>query len=163
MSDDQKQDLVFKHVFEAPLETVWRLWSEPEMFKLWWGPDKFDCPMAKINFKEGETSVVSMISKELGFPEQFSAMRYTKIVPYERIEYIHNMADSNGNKVDPKALGLPADFPQDQLQIVTLKDLGNNKTEMTITEKGWVPGQMMKMSKLGMEQCLVKMDKALES
>lgn len=160
MSDDQKQDLVFKHVFAAPIKDVWNLWSDAEMFKKWWGPDFFECPMAKMDFREGGTSVVSMISKKLNFPEQFSSMHYTKIVPNERIEYIHNMADKDGNKLDPKVLGMPADFPQDQLHIVTFKDLGG-KTEVTITEQGWAPGQMMQMSKMGMEQCLAKMDKAL--
>jgi hypothetical protein len=32
--------------------------------------------------------------------------------------------------------------------------VGNDKTEMTVIEYGWSVGQMMEMSKMGMEQCL---------
>ena len=82
---------------------------------------------------------------------------YTKIVPLERIEYIHNLADKDGQKVDPVQMGLPANFPQDQRHVVTFKALGANKTELTVTEYGWTAGHMMEMSQMGMEQCLDKM------
>jgi hypothetical protein len=52
---------------------------------------------------------------------------------------------------------MPSDFPQDQLQTVTFKDAGDNKTEMTVTEYNWTLGRMMEMSKMGLEQCLDKM------
>ncbi|MGQ0798135.1 MAG: SRPBCC domain-containing protein, partial [Methanobacteriota archaeon] len=35
--------------------------------------------------------------------------------------------------------------------------LGDGNTEVTVTEYGWTVGQMMEMSKLGLEQCLDKM------
>ena len=87
----------------------------------------------------------------------YSTWEYKKIVPMERIEYIHNLADKDGNKADPVKLGMPADFPQDLRNLVTFKDLGNGKTELTVTEYDWTVGQMMEMSKMGMEQCLDKM------
>ena len=40
---------------------------------------------------------------------------------------------------------------------VTFKDLGNGKTEVAVTEYDWTDGQMMEMSKMGMEQWLDKM------
>jgi hypothetical protein len=74
-----------------------------------------------------------------------------------RIEYIHNLADKDGNKVDPVKMGMPPDFPQDQHHSVTFKAMGDNKTEMTVTEYDWTVGHMMEMSKMGLEQCLDKM------
>lgn len=47
---------------------------------------------------------------------------------------------------------MPADFPQDLRNLVTFKDLGDGKTELTVTECDWTVGQMMEMSKLGLEQ-----------
>ena len=56
---------------------------------------------------------------------------------------------------------MPADFPQDIRNLVTFKDLGKGKTELTVTEYDWTVGHMMELSKMGMEQCLDKMAAAL--
>jgi uncharacterized protein YndB with AHSA1/START domain len=52
---------------------------------------------------------------------------------------------------------MPPDFPQDQTHTVGFKDLGDGRTELTMTEHGWTEGQMMELSRMGMEQCLDKM------
>ena len=148
-------DLVFTRVFDTPIEQVWKAWVEPEMVKKWWGPDGFTCPVAKIDFREGGTSLVGMHSPEYG--DHYSTWQYEKIVPMKRIEYIHNLADKEGKKIDPASIGMPSDFPQDLRNSVTVKELGNGKTEVTVTEYDWPVGQMMEMSKMGMEQCLDKM------
>jgi len=79
--------------------------------------------------------------------------------PYDRCheEYIHNLADKDGSRVDPTLIGMPADFPQDLRNLVTFEDLGDGKTELTVTEYDWPVGQMMEMSRVGLEQCLNKM------
>lgn len=155
----KKHDLVIRRVLNAPVERVWRAWSEPNLMKQWWGPEGFTAPRAELDFREGGTSLVSMSAPEFG--EQFSTFAYQKIVPLERIEYIHNLADKEGSPVDPVALGMPPDFPQNQRHVVTFKPLREGKTELTITEYGWTVGQMMEMSEMGMNQCLDKMERAL--
>jgi uncharacterized protein YndB with AHSA1/START domain len=150
-----KRNLVITHTFEAPVERVWKAWIEPDLIMQWWGPDGFTSPVAKIDFREGRTSLVCMSSPEFG--DNYSTWLYRKIVPMQRIEYIHNLADKDGNKIDPTSIGMPADFPQDQLNVIAFKDLGHGKTELTVTEYDWPVGQMMEMSKIGMEQCLNKM------
>jgi uncharacterized protein YndB with AHSA1/START domain len=157
-----KKDLIFKRVFDAPVEQVWNAWTKPDLVKRWWGPDHFECPTAKIDFRVGGTSLVSMVSPELGFPEQYSTWYYTKIVPLKMIEYIHNLADKDGKPIDPVSVGMPVNFPQEMLHMVTFEDLGDNRTQLTVIEKDWPLGQMMEMSKMGMEQCLDKMTDALQ-
>lgn len=151
----EKRDLVITHVFDAPVERVWQAWSDPDDIKQWWGPDGFSAPIARIDFREGGTSFLCMSAPDYG--DNYSTWDYTEIVPNERISYIHNLVDKDGHKVDPVAMGMPPDFPQDQLQTITFKDLGGGKTELTVTEHGWTVGQMMEMSRMGMEQCLNKM------
>jgi uncharacterized protein YndB with AHSA1/START domain len=159
MTDNvQKRDLVITRVFDAPVELVWKAWTDPEYVMQWWGPNYFTSPSAKIDFREGGTSLVCMRApKEFGGQDMYSTWTYTRIVPMERIEYIHNLADKDGKQVDPVQMGLPADFPQDQRHVVTFKAVDGNKTELTITEYGWTVGHMMEMSQTGMEQCLDKM------
>ncbi|MBZ0292594.1 MAG: SRPBCC domain-containing protein [Anaerolineae bacterium] len=154
----EKTDLVITRVFDAPIERVWNAWVNPDDVMRWWGPTHFTCPSAKIDFREGGTSLVCMRAPaDFGGQDMYSTWNYVKIVPLERIEYIHNLADESGNKLDPAVLGMPPDFPQDQLQTFTFKSLGPNKTELTVREHGWTVGQMMEMSRMGMEQCLDKM------
>jgi uncharacterized protein YndB with AHSA1/START domain len=154
-NNSKKHDLVVTRIFNAPLSLVWKAWSDPLYVMQWWGPEGFTSPLAQMDFREGATSLVCMRSPAYG--DHYSTWQYEKIVPMQRIEYIHNLADKDGKKVDPFKMGMPPDFPQDQRHMVTFKDLGNGKTEMTVTEYDWPVGQMMEMSKLGLNQCLDKM------
>jgi uncharacterized protein YndB with AHSA1/START domain len=151
----EEQEIVITRVFDAPIELVWKAWVDPEMVKQWWGPDGFTAPVAHIDFRVSGTSLVCVRSPE--YRDHYSTWQYRNIVPMQRIEYVHNLADKDGNKIDPVSVGMPADFPQDMLNLVTFKDLGSGKTEITVTEYGWTAGQMMEMSKMGLEQCLDKM------
>lgn len=154
----EKRDLVITYVFDAPVEQVWQAWNDPDLIMRWWGPDHFSCPFARIDFREGGTSLVAMRApKEFGGQDTYNTWAYQKIVPMQRIDFITSFADKDGQKTDPTALGLPPDMPQDVRNRVVFKDLGNGKTELTVTEYDWPVGQMMEMSRMGMEQCLNKM------
>jgi uncharacterized protein YndB with AHSA1/START domain len=76
-------NIVVTRIFDAPVEMVWKLWTDPELVKRWWGPDRFTCPRADINFKVGAFSLVCMSSPELGFGDSYSIWNYTKIIPFE--------------------------------------------------------------------------------
>lgn len=157
IAEPRKHDLVLTRVFNAPVDRVWKAWSEPEYVTRWWGPEGFTSPLARMDVREGGTSLVCMSAPQLGFPDQYSTWRYLEIVPMQRIEYIHNLADKDGNKADPVKMGLPADFPQDQRHTVTFKARGDNRTEITVTEHDWPAGRMMELARTGLDQCLDKM------
>jgi hypothetical protein len=48
-------------------------------------------------------------------------------------------------------------MPEEVRNRVTFRAVGNDMTEITVTEYDWPVGHMMEMSKMGMEQCLDKM------
>ena len=71
-------------------------------------------PRVIMDFREGGTSLVcTRTPKEIGGQDLYSTWTYREIVPMKRIEYLHNLADKDGNKIDPASIGIPADFPQD--------------------------------------------------
>jgi uncharacterized protein YndB with AHSA1/START domain len=150
-----KRDIVVTRVFDAPVEQVWKAWSDPEYVMQWWGPEGFTSPLAKTDFREGGTSLVCMRSPE--GQDLYNIWTYRKIVPMQRIEFILNFSDKDGKKVDPGKVGLPPDLPQEVRNVVTFKAKGDNETEMTVTEYDWTVGQMRDLSKAGLEQCLDKM------
>ena len=154
------RDLVVTRVFAAPVDLVWKAWTDPEYVMRWWGPDHFTSPSAKMDFREGGTSLVCMRAPEdFGGQDMFSTWVYQKIVPMERIEFIQNLADKDGNQIDPANLGLPPEFPRDMRTVVTFKDLGNGKTEMTVTEYNMPAAdtEMGRNAELGLNQSLDKM------
>ncbi len=154
------RDLIVTRVFDAPIELVWKAWTDPEHVMKWWGPDYFTSPSAVIDFREGGTSLICMRApKEFGGQDMYSTWVYKRIVPMERIEFIQNLADKDGNLADPVKMGLPPEFPRDTRTVVTFKDLGNGKTEMTVTEYGLPTAdtEMGRNAELGLNQSLDKM------
>lgn len=152
-----KKEIIITRVFNAPTELVWKVFTDAELVMRWWGPDKFTSPSAKIDFHEGKSSVVCMRApKEFGGQDMYNVWTYKKIIPLERIEYVQNLSDENGNSVDPIKVGMPADFPKDTETIVTFKKLGADKTELTFIEIADF-GQMFHPAKIGLEECLEKM------
>src|SRR5215471_4813473 len=153
-----KRDLVVTRVFNAPLALVWQAWSDPEYVRQWWGPAGFTCPVAKMDFREGGTSLVCMRApKEFGGQDLFNTWTYEQIVPMQRFVYILRFADQDGNLLDPVQQGLPPDMPREVRNEVRFKQLGKEQTQVTVTEYDWTVGPLMEQSKLGLNQCLDKM------
>lgn len=144
--------------FNAPVEIVWKVWTEPELVKRWWGPKHFTSPVAKIDFREGGKSIVSMQApKEMGGREFYSIWVYVKIIRLQTIEFVQSLCDEDGNKTDPVKLGMPPDFPIDIRTVVTFKKVANAKTEMTVTEYADF-GTISNFAQIGLQQSVEKMD-----
>ncbi|HVJ83899.1 MAG TPA: SRPBCC domain-containing protein [Planctomycetia bacterium] len=165
MTDDKaekkgakKFDLTATRVFDATPERVWKAWTDEAELKKWWGPTGFSCPVAKVNFKVGEATLICMRApKEFGGQDMYNTWTYTRIVPNERIEFTFGWADKDGKKIEPTALGLPPEMPREVKQVITLKPTKDGKTEMTMVEYGYPTEELLALSKAGLDQCLDKM------
>lgn len=143
--------------FNAPVEMVWQVWTDPELVKRWWGPKHFTSPFAKIDFREGGKSIVSMKApNEMGGQEFYSIWEYVSIIPLKTIEFIQNLSDKDGTKTDPVKFGMPPDFPMDIRTVVTFREVAGGKTEMTVIEYAEF-GTMSEFAQMGLEQSLDKM------
>jgi uncharacterized protein YndB with AHSA1/START domain len=154
----EKRDLVITRIFDAPIERVWRAWTDPEHVMRWWGPTGFTSPLCRIDFREGGKYLFCMRApKEFqGGQDFYTAGVYKKIVPLKLIEYSQGLADKDGNRIDPATMGMPPDFPREIRSALAFKRVGD-KTELTVTEYDWTVGQMLDMSEAGMNQCLDKL------
>lgn len=150
------------HLFDAPIDAVWRAWSDAGQVMRWWGPTRFTSPICKMDFREGGTTLVCMRAPaEYGGQDMYNTWSYTKIVPKERIEFVNCFSDAEGNVLDPAQLGLPPGIPMSVPHVITLRDAGNGKTELTVTEYGYANEEITQISKAGMDQCLEKMAASL--
>ena len=152
--------LVVSRVFSAPIDLAWRTWIDPELVMQWWGPDFFTCPFAKMDVREGGKSIVCMRApKEYGGQDMFSAWSYRKVVPMKSLEFIQFMVDKDGNRLDPKKLGLPADFPGETRTIVTFEALNSEQTRMVVSQFDMPTSEseLGRNAELGLNQSVDKM------
>ncbi len=163
MSTEAKtHNVVVTRVFDAPVEQIWKAWSDSEQLKRWWGPTGFTAPVANMNFREGGTSLVCMRApQEYGGQDIYNTWTYRKIVPMQQIEFIQNFADKEGKPIAPTTLGLPPEIPYEVRHVLAFEALADNKTKFTVTEYGYPSEQIVEMSKMGMEQSLDKLAASL--
>ncbi len=122
--------------FEAPVELIWQMWTDPEHFAAWYGPNGATIPVAKMDVRVGGTRLVAM---ELQTPDGPMRMwftgEYREVVENERLVYTESMSDENGNVVSPSDIGMPAGHPTTTEVRVELEDAGG-RTKMVMTHAG---------------------------
>jgi len=52
--------VVIERTFDAPADLIWQMWTEPEHFKAWYGPDGATIPVAKMDVRAGGSRLVCM-------------------------------------------------------------------------------------------------------
>ncbi len=160
----QKEDLVVTRIIDAPVELVWKAWTEPERVMRWWGPKYYTSPSCKIDLREGGKFLFCMRApKEQGGQDMYNTGVYLKIVPMERLEFTMSLSDKDGNKIDPAQVGMPPDFPKELRTVIVFKPIRSDMTELTITEYDWPVGTMFVYSLAGMQQSIDKLAESLKS
>jgi uncharacterized protein YndB with AHSA1/START domain len=126
--------VVIERIFDAPVDLIWQMWTDPEHFKNWYGPKGFTVPVADMDMRVGGKRLICMASPD-GSMKMWTTGEYTEIVPNERLVYTESQADENGNVVSPSAMGMPAGYPETTKVSVLLEDLGG-RTKMVMTHAG---------------------------
>jgi uncharacterized protein YndB with AHSA1/START domain len=129
-----KDAVVIERVFEAPIDLIWGMWTNPEHFKAWYGPTGFSVPVAEMELQVGEKRLVCMASPD-GTMRMWTVGEFTEIIPTTRLVYTESPADENGNPVSPAAMGMPEGYPATTTVSVVLEDLGG-RTKMVMTHAG---------------------------
>jgi uncharacterized protein YndB with AHSA1/START domain len=154
----QTFDVVITRVLDAPIEEVWKAWSDPSYVRRWWGPTGFTSPSAEMDIRVGGASLVCMRApEEYGGQDMYNTWTYTRIDPHERIEFVSNFADKEGRHLDRAAIEMPQGVPHDVPHVIIFEAAGDKGTKMSVTEYGYTTEQARDLSKAGMEQCLEKM------
>ena len=134
------QDAVtIERSFGAPVDLIWQMWTEPEHFAVWYGPDGATIPIAKMDVRVGGTRLVCMeVQTPDGPMRMWFTGEYREVVENERLVYTESMCDENGHVLSPGELGMPAGHPMTTEVGVELQDVGG-RTKMVMTHAG-VPG-----------------------
>jgi uncharacterized protein YndB with AHSA1/START domain len=152
-------DMVLTRVFEAPVEAVGTAWTDSEQLMRWWGPTGFTCPVARMDVRQGGTSLVAMRSPD--GQDHYNTWTYGSVEPTRRLEFVQRFADQDGNQLEPADLGLPPDVPDEVPHVLTFSAQDDGSTELTVRESGYPSEQIVEVSRTGMAQCLDKLAASL--
>lgn len=106
-----KKDLEDKSIrvsreFSAPVEMVWRAYTEKEYLDNWWGPSPWRAETKSMDFREGGHWLYAMVSPEN--ERHWAKMNYLKIRKHQTIEKQDFFCDEAGkvNDMFPPSNGL---------------------------------------------------------
>lgn len=136
MTDNAQNSVVIERTLEASVELVWKLWTEPEHFAAWYGPQGASIPTAEMDVRVGGTRLLCMAMETPNGPMlMWFTGKYTEVVENQRLVYNDAMADADGNVMSPADAGMPEGHPEFTEVIVELEDLGG-RTKMVMTHVG---------------------------
>lgn len=131
--------VVIERIFDAPVELIWQMWTDPVHFKAWYGPDGAAIQVAKMDVRVGGSRLVCMEVQTTNGPMQmWFTGEYREVVEKERLVYTESVCDENGNLSSPSDMGMPAGHPAITEVRVELEDV-DGRTRMVMTHVG-VPG-----------------------
>lgn len=123
-------EFVIRRQFEAPLDRVWRAWTEAERMSKWWGPKDFDIVSLKLDLRPGGACHYLLRSPE--GQDVWGKLTYLEIVPQQRLVFIVAFSDETGGIARHP---LNEGWPLQILSTVTFSESGG-KTTVSVH---WVP------------------------
>jgi uncharacterized protein YndB with AHSA1/START domain len=111
MAEETEREIAITRVYDAPRELVWKAWTEPERIATWWGRRGWSTPVESVTLdvRPGGIFRLNSISDEDGREMPLDAV-YREVVEPERLVF-----------------GAPGRVNA----VVTITDLGDDRTEMT--------------------------------
>jgi uncharacterized protein YndB with AHSA1/START domain len=148
-----ERELVITRIFDAPRNSVWQAWTEPERVKKWWGPRVFTAPVVKIDFRVGGEYLYCMRSPD--GRDYWSKGTYREIVVPERIVLTDSFADEKGNTIPASYYGLSPDFALESPVTLIFEEY-DGKTKFTLHYLG-IPDGDFDNARIGWDESFDKL------
>lgn len=126
-----KEKFVINRTFDAPIDLIFKMWTDPEHFSKWLAPKGFDMEFIKAEIKPGGSSLFCM--KAANDFKMYGRADYLEIEKPYCIVYRQQFCDEN-----EKILRHPMSqtWPETMLTIVTLTEEEPGRIRVTIN---WEP------------------------
>ena len=137
MTEETRSDaVVIDRELDAPVELVWRMWTEAEHFAAWYGPTGASVSVSRMEAVVGGSRLVCMSMQTPDGPmEMWLAGEFLEIVEHERLVYTESMADAEGNVKSAADMGMPDGHPMITEVTVELTADGDG-TRLRLTHAG---------------------------
>jgi uncharacterized protein YndB with AHSA1/START domain len=135
MSDNTKWVRISRE-FDAGIEEVWRMWTDPDLFASWYGPMGMSVPVAEMDVTVGGTRRICMAMSR---PDREMKMWFTGVYKEidrpRRLIYTEAMCQEDGTLIPPSAMGMPGNTPDITEVVVELEETQGG-TRMTMVHRG---------------------------
>jgi uncharacterized protein YndB with AHSA1/START domain len=84
---------VISRTFNAPLDRVWKAWTEPEQMAEWWGPKGFKAEVKKFDLKPDGIFHYRLVSPQ--GQEIWGKFLFREIVAEKRLVFLSGFSDEN--------------------------------------------------------------------
>ena len=136
MVEEKPDRVTIERTFSAPPDVIWKLWTEPEHFASWYGPEGSTVPVATMDVRVGGTRFLCMeVITPQGTRQMWFTGTYLEVAENQRLVYTDSMADEHGRVLTPEESGMPADHPTTTEVRVRLEAAGGG-TRMVVTHVG---------------------------
>jgi uncharacterized protein YndB with AHSA1/START domain len=154
------KEVEFERTYDAPLETVWKAWTEPAMLKQWWGPNDVIIPECEVDLRVGGRIYIVM---EAG--EAMGAYKGTRW-PMEGTFTVVEENSKLAYAVKAWTEGQEEASQIDQVSELTLSEEGGKTTiklKATINKTGPAAAMAVEGMKSGFTQQFDKLDEFLKN
>jgi uncharacterized protein YndB with AHSA1/START domain len=122
--------------FAAPIGLVWKMWTDPEHFKAWYGPPGANITVANFDLRVGGTRFVGMeMTTPNGPMRMWFIGEHVTFAEPRQLAYTEAMSDENGNAQSPASRGMPEGHPA-ITQVKVELDEADGNTRMRLTHEG---------------------------
>ena len=83
--------------FTAPRALVFKMWTDPEHFKHWWGPKGSTIGTCTIDLRPGGSTLYSM--RMPGGPETWGKFVYQEVLAPERLVFVNSFSNEKGDTI----------------------------------------------------------------
>ena len=142
----QSNNVTLHRVFAAPLEKVFKAFTDADAIASWLPPYGFICKVHSMDFKIGGTYKMSFTNFTTGNGHSFSG-RYVDIVPNELVKYTDQFDDP--------------DLPGQMITTIVFKKVLRG-TELFATQEGIPDAIPVEMCYLGWQESLEKLKHLVE-
>ena len=126
-----KEQFVINRTFDAPLNLMFQMWTDPKHFSQWLPPTGFQMNFIRSDIRPGGSTFYFMTGD--GGAKMYGRAEYKEITRPDRLVYTQQFCDEN-----EKIIRHPFEpmWPETMLTTVILSAEGDDKTRVTIT---WEP------------------------
>ncbi|CAA2142388.1 SRPBCC domain-containing protein [Hyphomicrobium sp. ghe19] len=126
------EPFVISRTFDAPRELVFKVFTDPEHMKHWWGPKGFKVIAAEMDLRPGGTFHYGMQAPDGS--TMWGRFVYREISAPDRVVFISSFSDAEGGLTrHPMAPG----WPMEMLTVFAFEEIDDGRTKLNVTSSAY--------------------------
>ena len=138
--DVEAKKIFVTRTFDAPLEKVWKAWTNKEILEQWWAPKPWKAKTKSMNFATGGSWLYAMVGP--ANEEHWSKAEYLSVVPLKSFHGKDCFCDKDGNPI--------SGFPSTDWKVNFISSQNQTLVEVELSFEN--EEQLNQLVKMGFEQ-----------